>query len=168
MQTQSVAATSVRGRVDPLLRQTHATFPRMRSIWFRECGQDLWTVCKGVVYNSNSHEQTGVEAAKVRTWLEAGVLTSLVSASLRTTKQWPHSLQALRFEHVYVVPAVPAHFASGHVVHVANLKPPQPFLFAVSGAVDCETGGWAWLVHGVSTRSTTRRREAWSFRERLS
>ena len=64
-------AASVGGGVDPLLRQTHATFPRMRSIWFRECGQDLWTVCKGVVYTSNSHEQTQVEAAEVRTWQEA-------------------------------------------------------------------------------------------------
>ena len=71
MQTWSVVAASVGGRVDPLLRQTHATFPRMRSIWFRECGQDLWTMCKGVVYNSNSHEQTRVEAAEVRTWQEA-------------------------------------------------------------------------------------------------
>ena len=83
-----------------------------------------------------------------------GVLTSLVSASLRTTKQWSHS--------------VPAHFASGHVDHVANLKPPRPLLFAVSGALDCETGGWTWLVPRFSTRSTARRREALSFRERLS
>ena len=65
-------------------------------------------------------------------------------------EQWPHSLQALRFEHFYEVPAVPAHFASGHVDHVANLKPPRPLLFAVSGAADCE-----------------RRREALPFRERL-
>ena len=48
-QTRSVVAASVSGRVDPVLRQTHGTFPRMRSIWFRECGQDLWTMCKGVV-----------------------------------------------------------------------------------------------------------------------
>ena len=46
-------------------------FPRMRSIWFRECGQDLWTMCKGVMYNSNTHEQARVEAAKARTWPEA-------------------------------------------------------------------------------------------------
>ena len=23
--------------------------PRMRSTWYRECGQDLWTMCKGVM-----------------------------------------------------------------------------------------------------------------------
>jgi len=51
--------------------------------------------------------------------------------------------QALRFEHFYGVPAVPAHFTSGHADHVANLNPPRPLLFAVSGAVDCATAnGW--------------------------
>ena len=49
--------------------------------------------------------------------------------------------RALRFEHFYRVPAVPAHFASGHVDHVANLKPPRPLLFAVSETADCEMGG---------------------------
>ena len=40
-----VGAASVRGRVFPLLRQTHSMLPRVRSIWFRNCGQDLWTPC---------------------------------------------------------------------------------------------------------------------------
>ena len=42
-------AASVRGRVFPLLRQTYSMLPRVRSIWFRDCGQDLWTMCKGVM-----------------------------------------------------------------------------------------------------------------------
>ena len=47
-----------------------------------------------------------------------------------------------------------AHFTSGLADHVANLNPPRPFLFAVSGAVDCATSnGWMrvtgpWCLKG--------------------
>ena len=44
-----VAAPPVLGRVFPLLRQTHSMLPRVRSIRFRDCGQDLWTMRKGVM-----------------------------------------------------------------------------------------------------------------------
>ena len=46
MQAQGLTAASVRGRVFPLLRQTHPMLPRVRSIWFRDYGQDLWTMSK--------------------------------------------------------------------------------------------------------------------------
>ena len=42
----------------PMPEHRASTFPRMRSIWFRESGQGLWTMYKGVVQNSNSQEQT--------------------------------------------------------------------------------------------------------------
>ena len=55
-------------------------------------------------------------------------------------------MQASRFEHFYAVHAVPTHFASGHVVHVANLKPPQTLFLAViepSLAKRVDGRGWS-------------------------
>ena len=46
MQTRSVVAAAVWGRVIPRLRQTDATIARMRSIGFRVRGQVLGTMCK--------------------------------------------------------------------------------------------------------------------------
>ena len=52
MQTRSVVAASVCGRVDPLLRRANAARTSAR--------------VKRVVENFNFHEQTRVEAVKVR------------------------------------------------------------------------------------------------------
>ena len=92
---------------------------------------------------------------------------SIVSANLRISKQWLHSLewtpcrplvcwwktrrwmrnnplsfkgwttQVSRFERCHGVPAEPAHFTSGHADHDANLNSPGPPLLTISGAVDC-------------------------------
>ena len=96
-------------------------FPRMRSIWYRECGQDLWTMCKGVIRTPTlmSRPEWRLQKCEPGRRRRPDFLGFCKSAH---GEQWPHSLQAFRFEHFYGVPAVPAHFASDHVDHIANLK----------------------------------------------